>query len=120
MGLARRPGGGKGGGKIEKMTSGLGTLRSPWTLKAALDDALVGEEFEINTSANTPPDALGQIWEVQFFENGTKFLDQAPVTTADGIRVAQMTPQASLPLTMSVHAVNETTHETIDGSVTLP
>jgi hypothetical protein len=114
------PGGGHGGGgKVEQSTSGLGTLKSPWTLKAALDDALVGEEFEINTSANTPPDAIGQRWEVQYFKNGQKWLDVEQATTADGIRVGQMTPQLPLPLTMSVHAVNETTGETIDGAVTL-
>lgn len=108
-----------GPGKNEQSTSGFGTLKTPWTLKAALDDSLVGEEFEIKTSANTPPNEIGQVWEVQFFKNGQPFLDQEVPSTATGVRVAQMTPQLPLPLKMSVHAHNATTGEDIDGFVTL-
>lgn len=113
-----------GGGKIEASTSGTGPLGSPWTLKSALDDLngvpTVGEEFEINTSANTPPDAVGQVWHVQFSQNGVVFLDDNQATPTTGIREAKMTPRATEPLTMSVHAVNLSTNETIDGSVQLP
>jgi hypothetical protein len=112
------------GKKVEASTSGVGTLNSPWTLKSALDDAngvlTVGEEFEINTSANTPPDAVGQPWTVTFAQNGQVFLTDTQSTAATGIREAKMTPRQTEPLHMSVHAVNLVTGEVIDGAVDLP
>jgi hypothetical protein len=110
--------------KVEVSTTGKGTLGSPWTLKSALDDAngvlTVGEEFEINTSANTPPDAVGQPWTVTFAQNGVVFLDDTQNTQPTGIREAKMTPRLTEPLHMTVHAVNLVTGETIDGAVTVP
>jgi len=114
-------GGGGGGGRPlgqGASTSGVGTLGSDWTLKSKHDDDgpgfVAGEEFEINTPA-------GHVWTVTFADNGQQFFSTDSTAIATGVRVMSKVAAApSAELIMSVHAVDHTTGEVIDGSVDLP
>jgi hypothetical protein len=119
--LASNGGGGGGSGRPggpPVSASGKGNLGSAWTLKSMHDDnaaggQIVGEEFEINT----PP---GQVWTVTFADDGTPFFTVSQTATAAGIRADSSTPNQPGTQDMSVHAVNQTTGEVINGSVELP
>jgi hypothetical protein len=114
-------GGGGGGGRPLGQgvsTSGVGTLGSDWTLKSKHDDdgpgLVAGEEFEINTPA-------GHVWTVTFADNGQQFFTTDSTAIATGVRVmGKVAAAADAEVIMSVHAVDHTTGEVIDGSVDLP
>lgn len=102
------------------MTTGTGTLGSPFTLKSMYDDdgpggiVVVGEEFEINTQA------AGQVWTVTFTYNGTVFFNADSTSTAAGIREVHPTPYKGGTSHMTAHAVSKVTGEVVDGFVDLP
>lgn len=97
-------------------TSGTGSLGSTWTLKSQHDDdgpgLVAGEEFEINTPE-------GHIWAVTFADNNVTFFNQDVTATATGLKAMAKAAEQGADH-MSVHAVDESTHEVIDGSVDLP
>ncbi|WP_030442051.1 hypothetical protein [Actinoplanes subtropicus] len=109
----------------EVSTSGVGTLGSSYTLKSKHDDdgpggSLVeGEEFEINVPA-------GQVWQVTFADNGTVFFDQPSVSGPHGtppkigVREVHAAPNQPGTQHMTVHAVSQSTGETIDAFVNVP
>jgi hypothetical protein len=118
--LASNGGGGGGGrpGGPPVTASGTGSLGSSWTLKSMHDDnaagaQIVGEEFEINTPA-------GQIWTVTFADDGTPFFSANETATSAGVRADSSTANQPGTQDMSVHAVNQTSGEVINGSVELP
>jgi hypothetical protein len=99
-------------------TDGVGSLGTSWTLKSMHDDDgpggtfVVGEEFEIATQV------ANQVWTITFADNGLVFFTADDTSTVTGIR--EVHPTANQPGTnqhMTVHAVNHTTGEVIDGAV---
>jgi hypothetical protein len=98
---------------------GKGTLGSPYTLKSKHDDdgpngtQVVGEEFEIGTPA-------GRVWHVTFADNGVVFFDADQTATVDGLRSQAAAPNQPGTQHMTVHAVDRTTGEVIDGAVDVP
>jgi len=103
---------------------GVGTLGSPWKMRVALNvgngQMDVGEAFAIDTSANTPPDGVGQPWAITFAQNGHIFFNDTQITATTGVSDLKTTPRMAGPLHMTVHAVNQVTGETIDGGVAVP
>jgi hypothetical protein len=100
---------------------GVGTLGTPWVLKGLVDvngpggTPVVGAEFAINTQV------AGQVWSITFADDGVVFFTADDVSTATGIREARSTAeQPGTVQHLTVHAVNDTTGETIDGAVDVP
>jgi hypothetical protein len=101
--------------------SGVGTLGTPWVVKGVADangpgsTPVVGEEFEINTRVTD------QAWSITFADDGVVFFTADDSSTVAGIREVRSTAEQPGTLQrLTVHAVNDTTGEVIDGAVDVP
>jgi len=104
--------------------TGSGTLGTPWLLKVAWSAVnghqTVREQFEIQTSANTPPDGIGQPWHVVLAENGVVVLDDVRATTPTNVIEGVAAHAFAGSLHLTVHADNQVTGETIDAAGDVP
>lgn len=120
------PGGGGGGGGgrpcgATTATSGSGSLGSPFSLSGKYDDndaqpgvVIVEEEFQVNTQV------ANQVWNVTFTDNGTTFFSGSVTSTTAGVHASASTTYAGGTSALTVAAVNQTTGETVNSTITAP